>query len=372
MTRTDPEQKNVEVESDPRSLVDRLQRAAVEEVVADLRDEMGALAADDPEEQWFEPEDLAQRTRVELVEDRGLLRSVETAAVLSSQAVPSLRLGDLPGWPGAGPHGAGLGPEVDATLGHVRAGDVLMVDADRLGMADALVLQLLEAIPQASSPERGDRAGVTYRGVVLHGEGGDDLRRRRRARWGGSSLDKIRDGAGTCSRQDGDDGMPWSSQLTHVPPGVMYGDELMEQLVRDVERWTPTAEVATAQVVLGLTGLAVWERYQDAGRIPEEQESPWLMQLLRTARGRGWVVIAAVRGARGAATFRRACEEGLVRATLSIETPGTEVDSEVGEAVTVVVRDQRDGAAARRLTGFRWDWRHGRMWWEPERGGSAG
>lgn len=374
MARTDPEQKNVEGEGDPRSLVDQLQGPAIEEVVADVRDELGAMTAEDPEEQWFEPEDLARRTRVELREERGLLRSLEADDHPSTEPVSGLRLGTLPGWPGAGPFGAGLGPEADEILGPIRNGDILMIDADRLGVSDALVLQLLEAILRGSTHDRGDSVVGTYQGVVLHGEGGADLSLRRRARWGDVALDKIREGAGTRDPQDGCEDTSWSSQLSHVPPGVMYGDELMEQLVRDVERWTPSVAGDPAQVVVGLTGLAVWERYQDSGRIPDEEESAWLMQLLRTARGRGWVVIAAIRSARGAATFRRACDEGLVRATLSIETLMSELqpatgESAAGESVTVVVRDQRDGAAPRRLSGFRWDWRHGRMWCSRDRGG---
>ena len=374
MVAPDPHKKTAGDEDDPRSLVDRLHRAAIEDVAAEVRDELEALESADPDEQWFEPEDLARLTHVELREDGGLLRSSAESGRRADAR--GLRIGALPGWPEGSPCGAGVGPEVDAVIGAVRPGDVIAVDADRRGVADALVVQIAEALAVATPEVQDLSGGVGPRAVVLHGAGADDLLTRRRGRWGGAALETLRGQNAQAGAVDPAVEEAWRSRLCHVAPKIMYGDELLEQLVRDLDRWTAADAEGGGQLVLALTGLAVWERYQDAGSVPAERESAWLMQVLRTARGRGWIVLAACRCARGAATFQRAREEGLVRAGLSIVASGRprsgltrgedDATTAGAEAMAVVVQDERDAAPPRRVEGFKWEWTRARISFAPD------
>ena len=133
-------------------------------------------------------------------------------------------------------------------------------------MADALVNQLVEAL--ALDAHTGSSV------IVMHGAGVDDVLTRRRARWGGSAMGTVRATPHEATSLSSEINEAWHARLRHVPPGVMYGDDLLEQIIRDAERWTRGRPPADIPVILGITGLAVWERYQDAGGIPETDESP--------------------------------------------------------------------------------------------------
>ncbi|MGB1700571.1 MAG: hypothetical protein ACPHRO_11495, partial [Nannocystaceae bacterium] len=164
----DAKDKIAEEVDDPRSRVEWLQRVALDTLVREAHAEDGLMGSNDPEEQWFEPEDLARRTLVELKEDAGILRTDDRA---EDAARTGLSLRQLRGWRNAGAMGAGLGDEVEETLGTILPGDVLVVDAERPAMADALVNQLVEAL--ALDPHTGPSV------IVMHGAGVDDVLTRR-------------------------------------------------------------------------------------------------------------------------------------------------------------------------------------------------
>ena len=113
--------------------------------------EVGALSSGaDEDVAWFEPEDLARITSVEISGDASMLSRPPRPA--PTERAASWSLERLPGWAGAPAHGVGLG-DAGAGFPPLRAGDVLLIHAPgRPAMARALVEQWTEALGIPTRP----------------------------------------------------------------------------------------------------------------------------------------------------------------------------------------------------------------------------
>jgi hypothetical protein len=113
----------------------------------DLRGhDLGIQADADPpeDERWFDPEELAAASSVELGDARDLLEHPPAlAAIVAEQARPTLSLARLPGWPGSRAAGQGLGDLADAWLGPLGPGDLLLVTGAARGVGRTSLLAQL-------------------------------------------------------------------------------------------------------------------------------------------------------------------------------------------------------------------------------------
>ncbi|MFO7566650.1 MAG: hypothetical protein R6X02_28665 [Enhygromyxa sp.] len=120
--------------------------------------------AEDQDEVWFEAEALAAASTIELgSSDRlgpaptndpnDLLDPLtQLAAAIAS---PGISLSQLPGWPGAGSAGQGLGALADELIGELRPGDLLVFGACERGVGrSSLLAQLGDGLALAQAPGR--------------------------------------------------------------------------------------------------------------------------------------------------------------------------------------------------------------------------
>ena len=163
------------------------------ELGRDLATEPGS----DEIEVWFEAEELARASTVELAPEaaadaggvQGLLKPGPSVGELLEQlAGPSLSLVALPGWPGADSYGQGLG-EAAKLLGELRPGQLVLWSGARRGSGrSTLLAQLADGLALRSEPEQpltpvlciSDRPARVWRARSL-------------ARWSGLELEAFVD-----------------------------------------------------------------------------------------------------------------------------------------------------------------------------------
>lgn len=152
---------------------------------------------------WFEAESLAAASRVELgaaVDTRAsLLRPGPGHEQLQRElTTPGVGLGRLPGWPDAGEAGQGWGPQLDALVGALQPGDLLLLTARVRGagrtsllaqLADGLALRELSGAEGPATPV-----------LVCVDEAPERWRARSFARWSGVDLHGLT-GAGPGDRR---------------------------------------------------------------------------------------------------------------------------------------------------------------------------
>lgn len=105
---------------------------------------------------WFDAEALAAASMVDLDAD---LRDRSSRAALdqiaAAIAAPGISLARLPGWPGAGPAGQGLGSIADELIGELRPGDLVVLGGSERGVGrTSLLAQLGDGLALASDPGR--------------------------------------------------------------------------------------------------------------------------------------------------------------------------------------------------------------------------
>ncbi|PRP98799.1 hypothetical protein ENSA5_29550 [Enhygromyxa salina] len=112
---------------------------------------------------WFEPEELAAASRVELGEGPGagvepggeglLCRAPRSQQLLGAVSGPGVCLAALPGWPSAGAAGQGLGPALAQLVGELRPGDVVVVGGAARGVGrTSLLAQLSDGLALRQIP----------------------------------------------------------------------------------------------------------------------------------------------------------------------------------------------------------------------------
>lgn len=104
------------------------------------------------DEVWFDADDLAAASQVEL----GVVHGGHTASLeqlREAMGQPGISLASLPGWPDAGAHGQGLGPELAELIGELRPGDVVLFGGRgrHLGRT-SLLAQLADGLALGGSP----------------------------------------------------------------------------------------------------------------------------------------------------------------------------------------------------------------------------
>lgn len=163
----------------------------------DLGRDLASEPESDEVEVWFEAEELARASTVELelgtaVEaerGRGLLQPApEVEELLDGLAGPSLSLASLPGWPDAEACGQGLG-EAASLLGELRPGQLVLWTSARRGSGrSTLLAQLADGLALREGPEQpltpvlciSDRPAWVWRARSL-------------ARWSGLELETFVD-----------------------------------------------------------------------------------------------------------------------------------------------------------------------------------
>lgn len=320
--------------------------------------EMGALSRDaDDDVAWFEPDDLASLTRVEFSGDGSILTHPPGPTTIVGAR--SWSLAQLPGWPGAPAHGAGLGAAA-AELTPLRAGDVLLVNAPgRPAMARAIVEQWTEAL---GHPQATDGLGA----VLLPGDGVIPQTARRWARWGTQSLEQVRCGDHPRDLASVSPGRAEDPHLRVVPPDVVRGEDFFDQLYGDVERHRRTRDLET--VVLGVTDVGGWSMHLSEGREADPSrdqagsEARWLERFIALSIRSGWIsLIASVKPGPGGPPRDALVRAGL-RGELHLHQAEGDLSATRDEPVRCVYVDHRDGARDHTIAEMRWTASHGRIW----------
>jgi hypothetical protein len=119
--------------------------------VHELVDHSGDLPHD-ADEVWFEADQLAASSTVDLRPVDPLARAPNLEALATAIASPGISLATLPGWPDAGATGQGLGAIADELIGELRPGDLVVVCASQRGVGrTSLLAQLGDGLALAGS-----------------------------------------------------------------------------------------------------------------------------------------------------------------------------------------------------------------------------
>jgi hypothetical protein len=121
----------------------------------DVRLDHGAA---DPDEVWFDAELLAAASSRDLgadLEHDHLGHAPTFEALLDALDDPGISLAQLPGWPGAGQNGQGLGPLADQWVGSLGPGDLVRLGGSGPGVGrTSLLAQLGDGLALADEPGR--------------------------------------------------------------------------------------------------------------------------------------------------------------------------------------------------------------------------
>jgi hypothetical protein len=126
---------------------DRVRDLAGDPSRSDAGDHEPHDLADDPDEVWFDADQLAAASHVDLgaTRSRGdLLAHVGALEQLrAAMSKPGISLASLPGWPNAEAHGQGLGSELAGLIGELRPGDLVVFGGRARGVGRSSVLAQL-------------------------------------------------------------------------------------------------------------------------------------------------------------------------------------------------------------------------------------
>lgn len=124
----------------------------------DLQQDLDALEHDRDDEVWFDPDELAASSKVDLGADLAvvdhLVRAPSIERLASMLGDPGISLAQLPGWPDAGPSGQGLGELATELIGELRPGDVIVVGGARGSGRTSLLAQLGDGLALLDRPDR--------------------------------------------------------------------------------------------------------------------------------------------------------------------------------------------------------------------------
>lgn len=289
-------------------------KSAEEDRVEDLlQPDFDAVAKhDDDEDVWFDADQLASASRVELGSGGVLGASYSREDLARDRARVGVDLGILPGWPGAGPSGHGWGVRLSQLVGGVHPGHRIMIDAEHGGSGrTGLVLQLADGLALRNAVGRGADDPLTPV-VLLAEDGRQEIGRRAVARWTGRELGIFRHGEGGAGRFSSHDAHavaaafdeadaaldgPLAALRAHqrVAAPDARGAELVELLVEHLGVWRQRLEgSAPVWPVLVTDGLSRWA--SDASVAARDALGSALSD---AARRFGWIWLSTERGVGG-------------------------------------------------------------------------
>jgi hypothetical protein len=125
------------------------------------RDRGGDLDHEEPDDPivWFDADQLATASTIEIgsatipgasmLEIAGLHVAPHVEGLAARE--PGVSLVCLPGWPGAGPSGQGLGPSLGAAIGPLQPGSVMLLGGSRGSGRTSLLAQLADGLALADA-----------------------------------------------------------------------------------------------------------------------------------------------------------------------------------------------------------------------------